>query len=287
MTRSDPALRFAIAGAAGRMGRQLAAMVIDRGMALTGASEAASAGVFDEDVGVLAGRRPLGIWPSPDVIEAAASADVWIDFTRPHATLAALAALKATPVRAVVIGTTGFTPAQEKAVQDAATRLAIVKAGNFSVGVNLLEALTRLAASRLGPDWDIEILETHHRLKADAPSGTALMLGEAAAEGRRLPLARTRSARTEKSVWRCAGPGVFMVNTRCCSDRPARCCACPTSPLTGLFLPRARCSPASGRRVSPPAFTAWTMCWVSATPPEESAVLAAYCALTRRSIVPT
>lgn len=178
----------AIAGIAGRMGRQLAAAVIDRGLTLSGGTEIASAGVFDEDIGTLAGRRPVGVWPSPDVAEAAAGAGTWIDFTRPEATLAALAALKGTPVRAVIIGTTGFTPAQEEQVRAAAAHFAIVKAGNFSLGVNLLQALTRIAAASLGPDWDIEILESHHRLKVDAPSGTALMLGEAAAEGRGKPL---------------------------------------------------------------------------------------------------
>jgi 4-hydroxy-tetrahydrodipicolinate reductase len=184
MTRPDGALKIAVAGVAGRMGRQLAAMVIDRGLVLSGASEVAAAGVFDEDIGALAGRKPVGAWPSPEVAEAAAGADVWIDFTRPEATIAALESLQGTSVRAVVIGTTGFTEAHETAIKAAASRLAIVKAGNFSVGVNLLQALTRLAASRLGSDWDIEILESHHRLKVDAPSGTALMLGEAAAEGR-------------------------------------------------------------------------------------------------------
>jgi 4-hydroxy-tetrahydrodipicolinate reductase len=181
-------LKMAVAGVAGRMGRQLAAMAIDRGHALTGGSEVAAAGVFDEDIGVLVGRRALGLWPSPDVAEAAAGADVWIDFTRPEATLAALGALRGTSVRAVVIGTTGFEADQEIVIQAASDRFAIVRAGNFSVGVNLLQALTRLAASRLGADWDIEILESHHRLKVDAPSGTALMLGEAAAEGRGKPL---------------------------------------------------------------------------------------------------
>jgi 4-hydroxy-tetrahydrodipicolinate reductase len=188
MTKQGETPKIAIAGVAGRMGRQLAAMVIDRGLTLAGGSEVAAAGVFDEDIGTLAGRRALGAWPSPDAREAAAGADVWIDFTRPEATLAALDALGATPVRAVVIGTTGFSAAQDAAILKAAGRFAIVKAGNFSVGVNLLQALTRLAASRLGEGWDIEILESHHRLKIDAPSGTALMLGEAAAEGRGQPL---------------------------------------------------------------------------------------------------
>ena len=184
MTKADTALKVAVAGVAGRMGRQLAAMAISRGLTLSGASEAASAGVFDEDIGVLAGHRPIGAWPTPNVGEAAAGADIWIDFTRPEATIAALDALKGTSVRAVVIGTTGLGGEQNEAVADASGRFAIVKSGNFSLGVNLLQALTRLAASRLGADWDIEILESHHRLKVDAPSGTALMLAEAAAEGR-------------------------------------------------------------------------------------------------------
>jgi 4-hydroxy-tetrahydrodipicolinate reductase len=140
---------------------------------LTGGSEIAAAGVFDEDIGMLAGRRTLGVLPAPDAAQAAAGADVWIDFSRPEATLASLGALHTTSVRTVIIGTTGFSLEQESAIKEAATRFAIVKAGNFSVGINLLQALTRLAASRLGPDWDIEILESHHRLKVDAPSGTA------------------------------------------------------------------------------------------------------------------
>lgn len=177
-------LSVAIAGIAGRMGRQLAAEVIDRGLTLAGGSEVAAAGVFDEDIGTLAGRRAVGLWPSPSAAEAAAGADVWIDFTRPEATLAALGALKTAPVRAVVIGTTGFTQAQEALIGEAASRFAIVKAGNFSLGINLMQALVKQAAASLGTDWDIEILESHHRLKVDAPSGTALMLGEAAAEGR-------------------------------------------------------------------------------------------------------
>lgn len=187
-------LAVAVAGIAGRMGRQLAAAVIDRGLTLAGGSEVAAAGVFDEDIGTLAGRRAVGLWPSANATEAAASAEIWIDFTRPEATLAALGALKTTPVRAVIIGTTGFSPEQEILIQDAASRFAIVKAGNFSVGINLLEALTRMTAASLGTDWDIEILESHHRLKVDAPSGTAQMLGEAAAVGRGKSLKELQAA---------------------------------------------------------------------------------------------
>jgi 4-hydroxy-tetrahydrodipicolinate reductase len=193
MTNPEGPLSVAIAGIAGRMGRQLAAVSIDRGIKITGGTEVAAANAYGEDIGILAGRRAIGLHPVADLAGAATGAAVWIDFTRPEATLAALKSLASTSVRAVVIGTTGFSAAEENAIAAAASRFAIVKAGNFSIGVNLLEALTRLAASRLGTDWDIEVLETHHRMKADAPSGTALMLGEAAAEGRGAPLSELRS----------------------------------------------------------------------------------------------
>ncbi len=188
------ALTVAIAGVAGRMGRQLAAVALDRGFRISGGSEVPQADVFNEDIGLLAGRRAIGVQPVAETSLAAEAADVWIDFTRPAATLAALDALKTTSVRAVIIGTTGFSDTEERCIANAAKQTAIVKAGNFSIGVNLLEALTRFAAARLGPDWDIEVLETHHRLKADAPSGTALMLGEAAAAGRGAHLKTLRAA---------------------------------------------------------------------------------------------
>ena len=182
-TTLQTGLSVAIAGVAGRMGRHLVAGAMDAGLSVVGGTEAPGSGPFDRDIGELAGRQALGIRPVTDPVAAAANADVWIDFTRPAATLAALDALKHTRVSGVVIGTTGLSAAQDAEIARAAERLAIVKAGNFSVGINLLQALTRMAASRLGEGWDIEILETHHRRKVDAPSGTALMLGDAAAEG--------------------------------------------------------------------------------------------------------
>jgi 4-hydroxy-tetrahydrodipicolinate reductase len=192
-TTLPAAFNVAIAGIAGRMGRQLVAGAMDAGLSVVGGTEAPGSGPFDRDIGELAGRGLLGIRPVTDPVSAAANADVWIDFTRPAATLAALDALKHTRVSGVVIGTTGLSAAQDAEIVRAAERLAIVKAGNFSVGINLLQALTRMAASRLGEGWDIEILETHHRRKEDAPSGTALMLGDAAAEGRGAPLDALRS----------------------------------------------------------------------------------------------
>ncbi|MBI3437983.1 MAG: 4-hydroxy-tetrahydrodipicolinate reductase [Proteobacteria bacterium] len=119
---------------------------------------------------------------------AAANADVWIDFTTPDATVTALDALSGAKVRAAIVGTTGLSPAQRDRIAEHAKRIAIVCSGNFSLGVNLLAALVEQAASKLGPEWDIEILDAHHRRKVDAPSGTALMLGDAAAKGRGVAL---------------------------------------------------------------------------------------------------
>jgi 4-hydroxy-tetrahydrodipicolinate reductase len=108
----------------------------------------------------------------------------WLDFTAPAATLQALESLQETNVRAAIIGTTGFSADDEPQIAAAAKRIAIVRSGNFSLGVALLAEFVRQAAARLSVDWDIEISETHHRRKLDAPSGTALLLAEAAADGR-------------------------------------------------------------------------------------------------------
>ena len=170
------------------MGRQLISVSLAAGHTITGGTETAQSPHLKNDLGELAGAKPLGLKPVTDVVNAASNASVWIDFTVPAATLAALEALRHTGVQVVVIGTTGFSDEETRAIERAADHFAIVKAGNFSLGVNLMLALTKLATSRLGPDWDIEIMETHHRRKVDAPSGTALMIGEAAADGRGHPL---------------------------------------------------------------------------------------------------
>ena len=119
------------------------------------------------------------------VQSAAANAGAWIDFTAPDATIAALDALAQTKVRAAIIGTTGLSAEQNTRIAAAAKRIAIVYSGNFSLGVNLLAALVREAAAKLGPGWDIKITEAHHSRKIDAPSGTALMLANAAATSHR------------------------------------------------------------------------------------------------------
>jgi len=186
-------LNMAVAGCAGRMGRQLVKAAHEAGHAVTGGSEAPGSEYLGRDLGTLAGLDPLGAVAHAGMSEAGKGADVWMDFTVPSATLLALSMLPSLGVKAAIIGTTGFSEAEEAQITLAAERVAIVKAGNYSLGVNLLEALVRQAASRLGEDWDIEVLETHHNRKLDAPSGTALMLGEAAAEGRGKPLSGLRT----------------------------------------------------------------------------------------------
>lgn len=187
-------LNIAVAGCAGRMGRQLVSAAHAAGHRVSGGSEAPGAPDLGQDIGRLAGLEPSDVLATDKLAHAANDAAAWMDFTVPAATLEALSVLPDLGVRAVIIGTTGFTAAEEQGIAAAASRLAIVQAGNFSLGVNLLEALVRQAASRLGEDWDIEIAETHHRHKVDAPSGTALMLGQAAAQGRQRSLDELRAA---------------------------------------------------------------------------------------------
>jgi 4-hydroxy-tetrahydrodipicolinate reductase len=178
-------INLSIAGAAGRMGRALILAVQGDGrFGLVGGTERGGSDAIGTDLGLLDGKNALGFKVSPNVREACATAHVWIDFTSPAATVAALAALADTPVKSAIIGTTGFDNDQMAAIEATAQHLAIVQSGNFSLGVNLVAGLVRQAAARLGPDWDIEVLESHHRHKIDAPSGTALLLGQAAAKGR-------------------------------------------------------------------------------------------------------
>jgi 4-hydroxy-tetrahydrodipicolinate reductase len=181
-------LGIGITGAAGRMGRALARAVDETdGAQIAAASEAAGNAALGADVGVLAGLEALDIavGDDPDALFAAAAAV--LDFTAPAAT-AAHAALAAAHSCVFVTGTTGLEPAEQAAINDAAKQVAIVQAPNFSVGVNLAMALAEQTARILDEDFDIEIVEMHHRHKVDAPSGTALGLGEAVAKGRGVAL---------------------------------------------------------------------------------------------------
>jgi 4-hydroxy-tetrahydrodipicolinate reductase len=181
-------LKLAIAGAGGRMGRALVRAAFEAsGVQVLAATERPDGGLVGEDAGELAGLGPIDVRVGADVLSETPQADVFVDFTTPRATLAALEALagqSGAPCRAAVVGTTGFSAEEEVRLATLAGELAIVRSGNFSLGVNLLAVFVEQAAARLGSDWDVEVLETHHRLKADAPSGTALLLAEAAAAGR-------------------------------------------------------------------------------------------------------
>jgi 4-hydroxy-tetrahydrodipicolinate reductase len=177
-------MRLVVAGAGGRMGRTLVKAIADsKDLALAGALEDARSPLIGWDAGTLAGLGENNIKLTGDVGSLMEQADGIIDFTIPDATTS-FAALAAKAGKVHIIGTTGMTSADEARIQDAAKTATIVKSGNMSLGVNLLAALTKRVAKTLDASFDIEVLEMHHNQKVDAPSGTALLLGRAAAEGR-------------------------------------------------------------------------------------------------------
>jgi 4-hydroxy-tetrahydrodipicolinate reductase len=181
-------MRLVVTGAAGRMGRMLVKTIVEtKGFALAGALEREGASGLGADAGVLAGCDKIGVPITADPLQAILHADGIIDFSSPAASVE-FAALAAQARIAHIIGTTGLSEDDLKPIFAAARHAAIVRSGNMSLGVNLLAALSRQVAKALGEDFDIEIVEMHHRMKVDAPSGTALLLGEAAAEGRGLAL---------------------------------------------------------------------------------------------------
>jgi 4-hydroxy-tetrahydrodipicolinate reductase len=176
------ATRIAIAGAGGRMGQALIeAVLADPALSLAAALDVPGSPACGQDAGLRCGRA-TGVVVGADVAAAAGAADVLIDFTRPEGTLAHLEACVRHGTGAVV-GTTGLADAQKARIEEFARRVPIVFAPNMSVGVNVLLALVETAAARLGPAYDVEVVEMHHRHKVDAPSGTAIALGEAAARG--------------------------------------------------------------------------------------------------------
>ena len=181
-------LNVAIAGSSGRMGRMLLeAVLADPQARLSGALDMPGSPALGQDATAALGRAS-GVAITADLHRGLAGADVLIDFTRPEGTLAHLAVCRELGVRAV-IGTTGFTPQGKADIAAFAQHVAIVFAPNMSVGVNLMLKLLENAAASLGEDYDAEVYEAHHRHKVDAPSGTALALGEAVARGRGVNLA--------------------------------------------------------------------------------------------------
>ncbi len=177
-------MNIGIAGCAGRMGRMLAATVLETpGARLAGGSERPGHEAVGADLGQLVGGAAAGAAIGGDPAEMFAAADVVIDFTTPELILAHVG-LALDCGTALVVGTTGLKPEHEAALDEAAAKVAVVQAANMSVGVNLLLGLARQVAAILDDGFDIEIVEMHHRHKVDAPSGTALALGKAAAAGR-------------------------------------------------------------------------------------------------------
>jgi 4-hydroxy-tetrahydrodipicolinate reductase len=207
-------MRLIVAGAGGRMGRTLIhAIAATEGVALAGAVEAPGSAVIGRDAGELAGIGRNGIMVGTGIEPMLADADGLLDFTVPAATVA-FAEIAARQGRVHIIGTTGLSGENERLIAEAAKRAVIVKSGNMSLGVNLLAALVKRVAMTIDEDFDIEILEMHHNKKIDAPSGTALMLGRAAAEGRGIDLAQhSVRGRAGDNAMRCRG-GIGFASLR-------------------------------------------------------------------------
>lgn len=181
-------MRLIVAGAGGRMGRALVRAIAETdGAVLAGALEAPESELIGKDAGVLAGLPGSGIAVSADLWSLSANADGILDFTVPAATIANVA-IAAERGLVHVIGTTGLSASDMAVIRSVTSRTAVVQSGNMSLGVNLLAALVKRMAQALDESFDIEVLEMHHKAKIDAPSGTALMLGQAAADGRKVDL---------------------------------------------------------------------------------------------------
>ena len=200
-------MRLIVAGAGGRMGRALVRVISETpGAVLTGALEAPGSELLGKDAGVLAGVPENGIRLSADLWALSANADGIVDFTVPAATIANVA-IAAQRGLAHIVGTTGLSASDMAVIKSVTSRAKVVQSGNMSLGVNLLGVLTEQAARALrSAGWDIEIVEMHHRMKVDAPSGTALLLGQAAAEGRAVALA-DRSVRVRDGHTGARGEG--------------------------------------------------------------------------------
>ncbi len=198
--------RLAVVGASGRMGRTLVRAIIEtEGVQLVGALERPDALTLGKDAGILAGLPVQGVPVLSDSGAAFAKADGILDFTMPAATLQ-FAKMAAERNLVHIIGTTGLSASDLAEIAEAGQKTTIVQSGNMSLGVNLLASLVRRAARALGEDFDIEVLEMHHKNKVDAPSGTALLLGEAAASGRSVNL-KARSIRVRDGITGTRKPG--------------------------------------------------------------------------------
>lgn len=200
-----------VAGAGGRMGKAVIAEILRTpGASLAGGFERAGGAEIGKDIGALAGLDAIGLAVEPDMGAGLKRAGALIDFTAPAASVGHARAAAAQGV-AHVIGTTGFSEEENAALARVAADIPIVKSGNMSLGVNLLTALVERAAAALGEEYDIEILEAHHRHKIDAPSGTALMLGAAAAAGRGVSLDETKAEGARRGARRAGDIGFSVL----------------------------------------------------------------------------
>lgn len=199
-------MRLVVVGAAGRMGRMLIKTIHETpGATLAGAIEQQGSLALGQDAGLLAGVGETGVKIVDDPLPVFAKAHGVLDFTAPAATVG-FAALAAQARIVHVVGTTGMEEQHLAKLEAAARHAVIIRSGNMSLGVNLLMSLVRRAAKALGPEFDVEVVEMHHRMKVDAPSGTALMLGQAAADGRGIDL-KANSERGRDGITGARKPG--------------------------------------------------------------------------------
>jgi 4-hydroxy-tetrahydrodipicolinate reductase len=199
-------MRLIVAGAGGRMGRTLIRAIAETpGAVLAGALEVPGSALLGQDSGTLAGLPANGVALSCDLWALSRDADGILDFTVPAATIANVA-IAAERGLVHVIGTTGLSASDNAVIRSVTSQAIIVQSGNMSLGVNLLAALVKQVAKSLDEDFDIEILEMHHKAKVDAPSGTAYLLGQAAAEGRGIDLAE-RAVRARDGYTGARNPG--------------------------------------------------------------------------------
>tara|TARA_R110002051_G_scaffold228029_2_gene290332 strand:- start:81063 stop:81890 length:828 start_codon:yes stop_codon:yes gene_type:complete len=189
----NPSIKVTILGPTGRLGRAICEAVLDApGMQLVGAIVRAESPRVGQDIGEMLGRAPHGCLASVSFEESVANSDIVIDASLPAMTVSVAERMAVLPHHCcLVTGVTGFKPGQLERLATASRRVPILMTGNFSLGIAVIEALVEQAAALPAKDWDIEITETHHRLKTDAPSGTALLLGRAAAKARGVDLDRT------------------------------------------------------------------------------------------------
>ena len=178
-----------ILGADGRMGQAvMRSLETDLHLRLTVAITSDDSPNLGKDAHKVANLRPVGLMLSSNISEGLDLCDVLIDFSHPEATLNVLSLMKQSRCNTIITGTTGYSKKQEKEFRVGAKGHTVLQSGNFSPGINILQALVKIASEKLNDKWDIEILEMHHNKKKDAPSGTALMLGSAAADGRKVKL---------------------------------------------------------------------------------------------------